>query len=238
MIKTASQNILFIFLVISCFTPSAYAHDYWFESSGNDYLLHRGHRFSQHGGEKEVPYDPGIITGSYCLQSVGDTPATTAISGHYPARLQGPCHAIMATADSGYWSQTLTGTKNQPKDELFTALRSWHAIESVKRVEAWSDVLLKPFSSELELVFTRNPFPLKSGKKLRLIAMLDGKPVQGVNVAYDGDTRGITGDDGRINIRIRHAGLQVITASLEEALDSPKADKRVRSTILMFELKE
>ena len=232
------RTLLLLFLVSSCFISLSHAHDYWFEPSGDDYLLHRGHRFSQHGGEKEVPYDSSIITGAFCLRSEETNHDTTTVSGDYPARLSGPCLAIMATADSGYWSQTLTGTKNQPKDELFAVLRSWHAIESVKRVEVWNKHLLEPISDELELVFTKNPFLLESGKKLRLIVMLNGKPVQGVNVAYDGDTRGTTGDDGRINIRIRHKGLQVITASLEKVLDNKKADKLVRSTILMFELKE
>jgi nickel transport protein len=57
-----------------------------------------------------------------------------------------------------------------------------------------------------------------------------------VTVAYHGDPRGVTGDDGRVNLRIRHKGLQLISASLEEPLQSNKADKRVRSTILMFEI--
>jgi nickel transport protein len=226
--------------VLLVFSPViTHAHDYWFESAGEgDYLLYRGHRFSQHGGDKVVPYDPKIITQTYCLKAGIDNPQSTAFSLQYPARIAGPCQAILVTADSGYWSQTFTGTKNQPRENLTGVLRSWHALETIKRVEFWSDRLLEPLSSELELVFTENPFTLPSGSKLRLIAMLDGKPVQGVSVAYDGKPRGITGDDGRINLRTRHEGLQVITASLERPLNNnKKADKQVRSTILMFELK-
>jgi len=130
----------------------------------------------------------------------------------------------------------LTGTKNQGKAELFGVLRSWQALESVKRVEAWTERLRNPLSTDLELVFTENPFVLAVGDKLRLTVVSHGEPAQGVTVAYDGDPRGVTGDDGRINLRIRHKGLQLITASLEEPLDSEKADKRVRSTILMFEI--
>jgi nickel transport protein len=218
------------------------AHDYWFESIGEgDYLLYRGHRFSQHGGDKVVACDLLLLWLPSCLKSGtdSDSPQSTAFSTQYPARITGPCQAILVTADSGYWSQTFTGTKNQPRDSLTGVLRSWHALETIKRVEFWSDRLLEPLSSELELVFTENPFTLPSGSKLRLIAMLDGKPIQGVSVAYDGKPRGITGDDGRINLRIRHEGLQVIAASLERPLNNnKKADKQVRSTILMFELKQ
>jgi nickel transport protein len=215
---------------------AAQAHDYWVEPVGEDYLLHRGHRFSQHGGAKEVPFDPAIVTGVRCLQRAGAQPRATEISSEYPPRIRGPCLALIVSADSGYWSQTLTGTKNRPKDELFGVLRSWQALESVKRVEGWSERLHEPLSDDLELVFTEDPFGLAPGKKLRLIATLAGEPVSGVTVAYDGDPRGVTGANGRINLRIRHKGLQVITASLDEQLDSAKADKRVRSTVLMFDI--
>jgi nickel transport protein len=46
----------------------------------------------------------------------------------------------------------------------------------------------------------------------------------------------VTGADGKVNLRVRHPGMQVITASLERPLDNAKADKLVRSTVLMFEL--
>jgi nickel transport protein len=225
--------VLFVLLLLA---PATHAHDYWLEAVGEDYLLHRGHRFSRHGGEEEVPFDPSIVTGAHCLRRADAAPRPTEISSGYPPRIGGPCLALVVAADSGYWSQTLTGTKNQAKDELFGVLRSWHALESVKRVEGWNERLRQPLSDGLELVFTRDPFGLSPGDKLRLMATLGGAPARGATVAYDGDPRGVTGEDGRINLRIRHEGLQVITASLEEPLGSAKADKRVRSTVLMFDI--
>lgn len=217
--------------------PGVQAHDYWFDPAGDDYLLYRGHRFSQHGGERDVPFDPAIVTAALCLKAHDSEPRPAATAAGYPLRIAGPCLAVMAVADSGYWSQTLTGTRNQPKDKAFGALRSWQALESVKRVEAWHERLRAPLSTELELVFLDSPFALSTGDKLRLVAMLGGKPVKGVTVAYDGEPRGVTGGDGRVNLRVRHRGLQAVSASIEEPLASPKADKRVRSTILLFELK-
>jgi nickel transport protein len=221
---------------VALLAQAAYAHDYWFERSADDYLLHRGHRFSQHQGDKEVPFDKEIVTGAYCLRKGEADPSPAVVGEGYPLRVGGPCVSVMVTADSGYWSQTLTGTRNQGKDELFGVLRSWQALESVKRVEIWSERLRDPFSTDLEIVFTENPFALTVGEKLRLTAVFRGEPAKGVTVAYHGDPRGVTGDDGRINLRIRHKGLQLITASLEEPLDSEKADKLVRSTILMFDI--
>jgi len=229
-----------ISLIVSAalLATASHAHDYWFERNSEDYLLHRGHRFSQHRGEKEVPFDPKIVTGAHCLRRGGANPSPAAVGRGYPLRVEGPCIAVMVTADSGYWSQTLTGTKNQGKDELFGVLRSWQAFESVKRIEAWTERLRTPLSAEFELLFTENPFALAVGDKLRLKAVFRGEPAPGAAVAYHGDPRGVTGDDGRINLRIRHKGLQLITASLEEPLsDSEKADKRVRSAILMFDIR-
>jgi hypothetical protein len=37
------------------FASTASAHDYWLDADGADYLLYRGHRFSQHKGEATVP---------------------------------------------------------------------------------------------------------------------------------------------------------------------------------------
>ncbi|MFQ5478577.1 MAG: DUF4198 domain-containing protein, partial [Candidatus Binatia bacterium] len=211
------------------------AHDYWFEPDGDGYLLYRGHRYSGHEGDKIVPYDPAIVKKTYCASPRGVVQSVVT-SSEYPIRIAGPCAALVVDVDSGYWSQTLTGTKNQPKDELFGVLRSWHALESPKLLTAWTDDLSRPLSEGFEIVSETNPFQLRNGQKLRLRVMQAGKPRGGVTVAYDGDPRGVTGKDGRVNIRIRHDGTQRITASVEEPPADDKADKLVRSAALLFEL--
>ena len=225
-------------ILIACFflPRIVLAHDYWFKSAGDDFHLHRGHLFSLHEGKKEVPFDPSIITDARCLQKDSDAIRPAEFSDEYPPLLKGPCQALLVKADSGYWSQTMTGTKNKPKDQLFGVLRSWHSLEVMKRVEGWNERLLSPLSDQLELVFTSDPFNLAEGDKLRLVVMLDGKPAAGVSFAYDGKPRGVTGDDGRVTLRIRHAGEQVISASIEQDIDSNSADKLVRSTMLSFNI--
>ncbi len=215
---------------------SAFAHDYWFETVEDDYRLFRGHRFSQHQGNKEVPFDTRIVDSALCLSAKTGELNPTLVSGEYPPRIQGPCLGLLVSLDSGYWSQTLTGTKNQPKDELFAVLRSWHALETVKHVRAWSPRFRQALGPGLELVLREDPFKLAVGDKLRLTAMLNGRPAAGVTVAYHGDPRGMTGDDGQINLKIRHSGPQIISASKEQLVDSPKADKEVRSTTLMLNI--
>jgi nickel transport protein len=229
-----------VFIVSAILIPPAHAHDYWFEAEADHYRLHRGHLFSGHDGEKEVPFNPASIQSAHCLKAQAAEATSADVSGDYPALISGPCVTVLAIVDSGYWSQTLTGTRNLPKDEVFGALRSWHALETIKRVDAWSERLLSPLTDELELVFTGNPFKLSDGDKLRLIAMRGGKPAAGVAFAYDGKPRGLTGEDGRIVLRIRHAGTQTIMASIEEPIENNEemklAEKRTYSTILTFDI--
>jgi nickel transport protein len=215
--------------------PAAIAHDYWLELDGQDYLLYRGHRYSQHQGEAVVPYEPSIVNTTICVDASGGKKRVSA-SRSYPVRIPGPCAAVVVEADSGFWTQTLTGTKNLSRDEVFGALRSWRAVESVKRIESWMPEMQCPVSDGLELVSTTDPFRLRPGDKLRLLVTWKGRPREGVSVAYDGDPRGVSGRDGRINIRLRHGGTQVITASVDEPSDDPSTDKLVRSTGLMFDL--
>jgi len=214
---------------------SAHAHDYWLEPDGDGYRLFRGHRYSAHQGEAVVPYDPGIVQRALCADAGGHS-SSVASGDTYPVHIPGPCAAVAVEADSGHWTQTLTGTRNVRRDQVSGALRSWQSVEGVKRLERWSPAFARPLSDGLELVPTENPFRLTPGDKLRLLVTWQGRPRAGVAVAYDGKARGVSGNDGRINIRIRHRGTQFIAASVDEPSPDPGADKLVRSTALIFDL--
>lgn len=234
--KTFLCLILTIGLVFLLSAPSV-AHDYWYELEGTDYVLYRGHYLLKHEGEAIVPYDPTIIQHAYCAAPNGVVHALHP-PFPYPTRIAGPCTAVTIEMDTGYWSETWTTTHNQPKDQIPDAVVSWQAFESTKMLNAWTDApLSQPLSNGLEILFEKNPFDVEEGQKLRLLVMLEGKPREDVTVAYDGKPRGVTGPDGRINIRVRHGGLQVLSGSLKEPpLDPKKADKLIRATTLFFEL--
>jgi nickel transport protein len=216
---------------------SAYAHEYWFERVGDELALYQGHLYSSHAGEERVTYDPVIVKEARCLERSG-TLRALAPPASYPARFPGGCAALWVQTSSGYWSQSLTGTVNRPKTEVRGVLRSWLSEESIKRLDAWLPALAAPLGHGLELVPGDNPLTRRKGDKLRLLASWQGKPRSGVAVAYDGEARGVTDAEGRINIRIRHGGAQVISASFEEATKDPNADKVVRATVLQFQLPE
>jgi len=112
------------------------------------------------------------------------------------------------------------------------------SFESVKRIDRWSAELAEPLTDWLEMTPINDPLSLREGKKLRLSVSFEGRPAQGVIVSYDGKPRGTTGRDGRINIRLRHGGFQVIQASLTGPDASGKADEVVYAANLNFELPE
>lgn len=59
----------------------------------------------------------------------------------------------------------------------------------------------------------------------------------GAPVAYHGDPRGETDPAGRIAIRLRHTGVQLIATSLELPLKDGKADVEILASTLQFEIK-
>ena len=108
----------------------------------------------------------------------------------------------------------------------------------VERFDGWSAALAEPLTGWLEMTPLGDPASLRQGRKLRLRVTFERQPVEGVVVTYDGKPRGLTGRDGGINIRLRHAGFQVIQASLSRPDASGKADEIVHSANLNFELRD
>lgn len=215
-------------------TPAA-AHDYWIERSDDGYTLFQGHVYASHKGEERVPYDPAIVERIACVRADGDVTTLEPVRA-YPVRVSARCSAVLIEVSSGYWTQTLTETIQKPKSAVLGALRGWRSEEAVKRIDLWTTRVALPLSDGFEMVPLEDPFRLKPGDKLRLLVTWRGQPKRGVAVAYDGNARGVTGADGQANIRIRHGGVQTLSASFEEAVQDPQAEKVVHGTILQLEL--
>lgn len=228
-----------------CFLPllsgallagTADAHDLWLEKSGKQYTLYQGHRHSSHAGAETLPYGNGFVLGSRCVDARG-SPRPLAIATTVPWSVSGECAALLVEASSGYWSKTPWETKNVTKPEAPGALKSWLSKDALKRLERWSAALGQPVGAGLEILPTADPFLLKPDDKLVVRVVRDGQPVAGAAVAYHGDPRGETGPDGRIAIRLRHGGVQLISASIELPLRDGKADVEILASTLQFELK-
>jgi nickel transport protein len=217
-----------------CALP-ALAHDLWLEREGKALVLQQGHKHSSHAGNESIPYEPGFVKAALCLGTDGGTKPLPPAKAS-PWKGGADCAALLVSVSSGYWSKTPWETKNLPKTEVQGTLRSWLSEESVKRIDRWTAAAAQTLGDGLEIVPLANPLALKPEDKLTVRVTDNRKPVAGVPVAYGGDTRGATGGDGTIAIRIRHGGVNLISASIETPLADGKADLRIRSTTLQFDL--
>jgi nickel transport protein len=221
-------------LLLAPALPAA-AHDLWLEKEGGGHVLLQGHRSGAHAGAERVSYAPDFVQQALCADTQGRTKPLVVAAG-YPAKIQGDCAALLVAASSGYWTKTAWETRNAPKTSISGVLKSWRSEDSVKRIDRWSAALAQPLGRGLEISPVDDPFRLGVGDKLRLRVTLEGRPRADVPVAYDGATRGATGEDGTVVLKIRHGGLQMIAASLETPLEDGKADTLIRATTLNFEL--
>lgn len=216
-------------------TSLGWSHEFWITKKDASYILHSGHAAHSHGEQEETHYDRAFVQGVQCIDEGGKL-TKPAINTGFPLTIQGPCGAVMVDFSSGYWTKTPYGLKNLPKNEAKAPVESWYSKELIKRLDVWSDALARPLTTSLELVPLEDPLKLKEGRKLHLQLMRNGKPAAACPVAYDGDTRGMTDETGKVNIRIRHGGLQIIQASFSEPTDGVKSDKTVTTATLVFQL--
>lgn len=228
-------RLFLLFPLFLAVAPLVHAHDLWLDKDAGGYTLFQGHRHSAHAGAETVPYDPGAVTAAICVDAAGN-PRPALPGKAYPVKFAGDCAALLVAFSTGYWTKTAWETKNVPKTGIPGVIKSWRSEDAVKRLDRWVSAIARPVGAGLEITPAADPFKLAVDDKLTVLVTENGKPRAGVPVAYDGDTRGASGDDGRISLRIRHGGTQLISASVETPLGDGKADTAIRAATLQFEL--
>ncbi|MFN3598672.1 MAG: DUF4198 domain-containing protein [Aquificaceae bacterium] len=213
-----------------------YAHELWLERKDDKMVLYYGHVKPKEEEEGLISYKAENILRALCFNREGKK-VEVQIEKSYPLSFPANCSAYYVLFSSGYWTKTIKGTQNLPKDKVEKPLESWLSYEGVKRLEGWAEAFKKPLTEELEIVPLENPFSSNLYSKISLRVYYKGKPVKGATVAYQGRAIGSTNEEGNINIRIKERGLQRISASIVEKSDGIKANYTVISTNLIFEVK-
>ncbi|MFA7387060.1 MAG: DUF4198 domain-containing protein [Thiohalobacteraceae bacterium] len=229
------RGFTFVVLMLAAF--SVPAHELWLDKAGGRYTLFQGHRHAAHAGAEQAPYEPAAVKTAMCLGSDGASMSLVPGTG-YPVVLTGDCAAVLVSFSTGYWTKTAWETRNVPKTGVAGVMKSWLSEDSVKRIDRWTQATALPIGAGLEITPASDPFKVAIGDKLIVIVTENKRPLAGVPVAYQGDVRGVTGRDGRIAIRLRQSGVQLISASTEVPLDDGKADIAIRATAVQFELPE
>lgn len=216
---------LFVLLFGLC-----WSHELWIERVDGEYVLLYGH-LKPMGGEKErLEYKPEQVISFECLDTEGKKIRSTMLAG-YPARLKGNCSLVEAKFSSGYWTKTPEGLKNLPKENVKNPIESWYSVEIVRRIDTWTKA---PLTHDLEIALLENPSSLKVGQKFTVVVYYRGKPLKDATIYHNGRIVGSTDEEGRINLRLRERGLQLIGTTLKEK--DIKADYILKTFYLIFEV--
>jgi uncharacterized GH25 family protein len=228
--KLAGGALMVTLLVM----PSrAFAHDFWLERDGDGLTLRYGHR----GGEL-LAIDKQKVKAVQCLEKgkTRDLLPNAVFTGK-EVKLTGQCDAASAFYDGGYWSLTPEGEVNQPKNTVPQAVKAWASRQFAKWVDARSPAASGAVvGDELELIAVGDISKAREGDKVTVRVLSGGKPVRNAVVAIDHKPLGESDSAGEVRVRLRTSGVQKISATYKQKLDSPEADSLVLEASLSFQV--
>lgn len=193
---------------------SAYAHGIWTETRHGQLAVVYGH------GAEDEAYAPERISAVWAYDQAGkQIPVTVERLGDH-ARLQPLASPAVVTValDNGVWSKKKDGQSvNAPMAEVPGAVSASHSYK-------YSLAILAPHAripEQLKLAMAirplQDPTEVGVGNPLPVEVTIDGKPAAGI--ALLDDYRGMsdssstkTNAQGRANVVIRNAGLNIIAA--------------------------
>ena len=214
-----------------------WAHDLWFaKNADGSVILKYGHITHAHGGKKNITYNMTNVKEVLGFNQRGEK-VNLKVENAYPLKIKNPPYAVMVVFSTGYWTKTVEGEKNLPKDSVEMPIHSWLSYEYVKYINRWSESFKNPLTDKLEVTPLQDITKVKKGDKVTFLVTLNKRPLKGVVVAYNGKPRGMTDEKGRINIRIREKGIQLISATYKEKGDGKKCDEIIHTATLNWEVK-
>lgn len=216
---------------------SAHAHGIWTEQRHGHLEVVYGH-----GAENEA-YSPEKIKGVWAYdQQGGSVPVTVQRLGDHARLMPISRPAVVTVAlDNGIWSKNAKGeTVNRPMAEVPGAVSASHSYK-------YSLAILEPHArlpDRLKLAMVirplKDPTQVGVGNPLPVEVTIDGKPAKGI--ALLDDYRGMsdasrvkTDGQGRANIVVRNAGLNIIAAQAKvPTLDEKGISERSLFTSVTF----
>ena len=239
-LKETRKN-LWIFIAVGLLfilVPEVFAHDFWIDRKGKEFLLVFGH-----GDQREEFDSSKVRTVKAFGPGGGSIEVRMEKKGKGKGLLLQPVESpswILAEIDNGYWSKTIYGWKNLPKRKASRVVEAIRSFYYSKALTDWNDALQSPISSaQLDIVLLKNPYELKAGASLPIKVFYQGKPIAGVEVeGRDHEIISTTDKYGIAGIRLTR-GQQLISVSHKEPLkDDPDADYLSCTATLTFEVEK
>jgi uncharacterized GH25 family protein len=222
----------FAILALLAMGSAASAHEIWFAQRAGELALVYGH-----GAE-----DLSVIKRIKLITSVGGVGA----NGQPVAVMLKPTDhlafvdvteapvTVSATMDNGDWTQAADGKWfNKGHDEVPNAKRSGRFLKYCTHLRVLPQGEIRPVPGlAFQLVPVSTKFPEHIGDALTLLVLLDGKPAVGAQVwpdaVNDPDGRPMkVGKDGRVTLKVRNQGLNVIKAEVKSP--PPEAVKAIKT---------
>jgi len=214
----------------------ASAHDvFWTAGAASDTLVSGHFAGRAHGGTAWEPLEAKWVVWLATVDDRGEI-RPVPVPAAAPVTVPDDGLAVFALLDWGWWTKTAEGRVNSHPSQVAAPLQSWRSQETVKHLRRWHANLAAPLGRGLEITPLADPLVCTPGDKLTFLVTLDGQPVAGAAVAYGDEIRGASGDDGRINLRLRETGLQLLHATLRRPEPSVPEAQDVRSAVLTFVL--
>jgi nickel transport protein len=234
--KAAKVLLLVAFLFFQ--SSVLYAHDFWIEHKGKDFLLIYGH-----GNEREE----FELTKVKDVRAFDQSGKPVEVEREKKEKGKGlslkpveQASLLVVEIDDGYWSKTIYGWKNLPKRKASRVVEALRSVSYSKAILSWSDFVQKPIGDiKLDIIPLKNPFELKTGDSLPIKALFQGAPLPGITVEGSEHEKLATTDrDGLANVQLSK-GYQVVKVAHKERLkDDPDADYFNVTTTLSFEVKK
>ncbi len=195
-------------------------------------------------GPQDEAYDPAKIKEAKAFSAGGAaTPITVKPNGNHATVSQDPAAAVISVLfDNGFWAKGPDGKWiNRSKTEVPGATASSHSLKFNVTHLAPGAATGKAQGHLLEIIPLTDPAALKPGAELPVQVLYEGKPLAGAAVfpdyVNDANTRaeGKTGADGKITLKVRNHGWNVIGVSHGVPMaDTMNADRRSMFSTLSF----
>jgi nickel transport protein len=208
------------------------AHDLWLERTARGFLLRAGH-----AGHEAIPLDVSAVSEVRCARAGEPVhPLTPRPDRRGAVRVEGSCDAVSAFVDQGFFVLTPNGEKHLRKGEAPDAVRSWRSRQYAKWIDARVPGAAAPLGDALEIVPVTDLARARAGERVTVRVLLEGRVARGAIVSMGHERLAETSSAGEARVKVRHAGLASISATLQRPLGTPDADTEVLEASLSFEV--